>query len=50
MNFELYEIRNGVLKESCIDKDNVNGVRVKVLNFFVKLNELVFYVNEMNLV
>lgn len=29
MNFESHETRNGVLKESCTDKDNANGARAK---------------------
>ena len=52
MDFESYETKNGVLKESCTDEDSAKEARAKVLscveNSSVEPNELAAYANETN--
>lgn len=49
MNFESYETKNGVLKDSCTDKDSANEARSNVSNSSVKANDLAAaYANETN--
>ena len=52
MNFESHETKNGVLRESCTEKDNANEARAKVLscveNSSVEPNDLAAYANETN--
>lgn len=52
MNFESHETKNGVLRESCTEKDSANEARAKVLscveNSSVEPNDLAAYANETN--
>ena len=54
MNFESHETKNGVLNDSCTDKDCANEARADVPSFFenssVMLNDLAAYANETNTV
>lgn len=51
-NFESHETKNGVLKDSCTDKDSANEARANVSscveNSSVKLNDLAAYANATN--